>query len=204
MALSVVRASFLDLRDRFGTLASRCNDPSFDPARVVIAIHEAGHALVALRFGLPVERVALDSAEPGTRAECVYGLQDAPRFGAGQEEKIWWAMRRLAVTLGGPLAEEQLSSDVRDAAVGFLQWQGYHNSDEAAIAEALTISRCIDRTRTRAQMAATVRGWLQEDLWELDATAAALLRQGSLRSDDLHRTAPVASARFGARNGIAA
>ncbi len=69
-----------------------------------VAIHEAGHAVIAAALGIKVEGIALDSNSGRVRTRC-------------PEQNISEIERSLIVTLAGPIAERLLIGDPSDESV---------------------------------------------------------------------------------------
>src|SRR5688572_29413169 len=93
---------------RYG--AERYGIRRLDPSTYCVALHEAGHAVLALRWGVPVSRVTLD---PDTHygGECRYALERPPDS-AHASERTAWAGKELLIVLGGIMATDGIDGAI--------------------------------------------------------------------------------------------
>ena len=130
------------------------------------AYHEAGHAVVALALGRPVDQVSI--------------LPDRERLGVCKFRKGAfrpsedWVEREMLISLGGIAAEARFTGDYA--------WDGAGRDQQYV--EKLAIQRAGERRAERLQrrLLAKVEHLLaQEDLWRaVELVAAELLRLGTI------------------------
>lgn len=151
-----------------------------DKDELITAVHEGGHAVMALWSGIPVTSVTIRQSGD-LLGECCYA--EHPRPGPALEERRVWAYRTLLLMLGGEHAERQLDSAIR--------W-GAHAStaDRRDIDEAREIAEFEDWNAIVANAERVTARTLREYNNELDAIASGLMVLKTLDPAGLRKLAP--------------
>src|SRR5687768_527077 len=115
---------------------------------IVTAVHEAGHAVVALCSGVDVQLVTIQPGlMPGTETratgQCRHALSAEPPVGTDAGRRLW-ATRLLSIALAGDRAEFALDNVIR------LRGHLASRSDDEDLRRALEIGAFADPAQTLA------------------------------------------------------
>lgn len=177
-------------REANGAEGPEATDPTrAERERVATAYHEAGHAAVAVWFGLQLERVELTPDHPVHAGCCQEKVDDPDALSLAVELGEEAVIRpQIKILLAGRAAQQKGGYD-------HVPGSDHHDVETALRMAALMVGRGGEAEELLAQSLIETRRLLDSAaVWAgVEALADELLRQGRVEGDDAHRILAAAS-----------